>query len=109
MLQWGRAYKSAEFINLFYFMTTGGVLQWGRAYKSAEFALARRVFGTDPKLQWGRAYKSAEFSLLDGGGGENGAASMGPRLQERGVRRSGGEASLLDGGFNGAALTRARS
>ena len=62
-----------------------GALQWGRAYKSAEFPDSRPRELEGQALQWGRAYKSAEFKIhLCGFAGGSGA-SMGPRLQERGV------------------------
>ncbi len=60
-------------------------------------------------LQWGRAYKSAELRNQVPNFVLTGMASMGPRLQERGVRfprRRYGRHMLR---FNGAALTRARS
>ena len=36
-------------------------LQWGRAYKSAEFEHPSFNVRMPTKLQWGRAYKSAEL------------------------------------------------
>ncbi len=109
-LQWGRAYKSAEFRLRLVSDSHGhrasmgprlqerGVstkttlrsnplsgLQWGRAYKSAELRSSEASPDMQRMLQWGRAYKSAELvgivSLIALGR----LASMGPRLQERGV------------------------
>ncbi len=88
LLQWGRAYKSAELDAAYAAcralddasmgprLQERGVrgvrgrvewaqawLQWGRAYKSAEFAQAGALPSRSSSwLQWGRAYKSAEFS-----------------------------------------------
>ena len=61
------------------------------------------------RLQWGRAYKSAEFgpSMVDVCGRQG--ASMGPRLQERGVEFTLRKETRERMSFNGAALTRARS
>ena len=37
-------------------------LQWGRAYKSAEFRIpTHQISLQSRRLQWGRAYKSAEL------------------------------------------------
>ena len=69
--------------------TLGGRLQWGRAYKSAEFCPSRSPRHWQRGLQWGRAYKSAEFDAEGTVMSLCCCASMGPRLQERGV--SGGE------------------
>ena len=60
-------------------------LQWGRAYKSAEFGSIWEPKFYGAKLQWGRAYKSAEFHLAKYYVSWAAYASMGPRLQERGV------------------------
>ncbi len=61
------------------------LLQWGRAYKSAELdtSLGRETLRR--QLQWGRAYKSAEFPKRAANAASAAIASMGPRLQERGV------------------------
>ena len=61
------------------------------------------------KLQWGRAYKSAELTDITQGGYRALNASMGPRLQERGVSFKLLKPAGKMNGFNGAALTRARS
>ncbi len=86
-------------------------LQWGRAYKSAELRPPRN--GTlglrSSRLQWGRAYKSAEFPGDAREAGVKRPASMGPRLQERGVRSTRSTIRGKEVRFNGAALTRARS
>ena len=60
-------------------------------------------------LQWGRAYKSAEFRNLLGIHVRIPSASMGPRLQERGVQQPHFNCYEKMFSFNGAALTRARS
>ncbi len=39
----------------------GMTLQWGRAYKSAEFRFSTLICIKSKRLQWGRAYKSAEL------------------------------------------------
>ena len=109
------------------------LLQWGRAYKSAELGAVSSAASIAFWLQWGRAYKSAELHLWDHSKFRFLSASMGPRLQERGVlvrsslRPGGIQASMgprlqergvgdaryrrryRRAGFNGAALTRARS
>ena len=134
MLQWGRAYKSAELQHSWQQLavcgmgfngaaltrarsslasaktqTISGKLQWGRAYKSAELQLSRRRCNRREELQWGRAYKSAEFRGLSAYPRLVSCASMGPRLQERGVLRLQQRKLRIKHRFNGAALTRARS
>ena len=85
LLQWGRAYKSAELSAAGSDPPPAFQLQWGRAYKSAEFADFFSTFLCPFWLQWGRAYKSAEFWRGKPTDIWQPAASMGPRLQERGV------------------------
>ena len=84
-------------------------LQWGRAYKSAEFGSGMASVFPPLVLQWGRAYKSAELTAFGSSKNIGQWASMGPRLQERGVRHLGIAQALRMRSFNGAALTRARS
>ena len=109
-LQWGRAYKSAEFrhpprkptrrqsasmgprlqergVSAETLMPINSLimLQWGRAYKSAELSAAPAKGSAAPALQWGRAYKSAELEMQVIKLVLQRKASMGPRLQERGV------------------------
>ena len=87
-LQWGRAYKSAEFEERMPLLVEREIasmgprlqergvtpshetiqedsyeLQWGRAYKSAELRRVKAIIVLIVSLQWGRAYKSAEFRL----------------------------------------------
>ena len=84
-------------------------LQWGRAYKSAEFLAPVEASAQGETLQWGRAYKSAELAGGDCQQSRETPASMGPRLQERGVSSRDGHIRPSSWSFNGAALTRARS
>ena len=85
------------------------MLQWGRAYKSAEFFVGHFEKINILLLQWGRAYKSAELCTQETASFINRIASMGPRLQERGVRAYRACRTCRTCSFNGAALTRARS
>ncbi len=86
-----------------------GLLQWGRAYKSAELMPIKCIAipGFDasmgPRLQE-RGVSSHATSRF-----KSGLASMGPRLQERGVRLCARCNRVTNQRFNGAALTRARS
>ncbi len=109
LLQWGRAYKSAELTMTLLQPCWLQKLQWGRAYKSAEFLISLLLKSALMLLQWGRAYKSAEFHNLYSSITQGYRASMGPRLQERGVPLQADQASWQGQSFNGAALTRARS
>ena len=90
-------------------LPAGLMLQWGRAYKSAEFQHDLKCNRLLAELQWGRAYKSAELARQARQAVVAEVASMGPRLQERGVEVSPSLQVKIAGGFNGAALTRARS
>ena len=84
-------------------------LQWGRAYKSAEFIInivemeAHRIASMGPRLQE-RGVDDPDLALRLWS-----TASMGPRLQERGVPTQNPRRTLNHSRFNGAALTRARS
>ena len=82
----------------------------GAALTRARSCETRRSLGIFVGLlQWGRAYKSAEFAVTGSKPVSSRTASMGPRLQERGVDNNPMEVCKRLSGFNGAALTRARS
>ena len=110
MLQWGRAYKSAELLH-----HPNDILRSWEGFNGAALTRARSsnpqlLFQFETmKLQWGRAYKSAELRDAEVPAIYSGRASMGPRLQERGVRFPLFLPPIPLSSFNGAALTRARS
>ena len=80
------------------------MLQWGRAWLSAERQKNVANEKAQPELQWGRAWLSAERLLCWLATVHPKEASMGPRLVERGKALDRAVA-LGDGvSFNGAAL-----
>ncbi len=108
-LQWGRAYKSAELSAQSPEVARATTLQWGRAYKSAELNRQMRVSPRTLIASMGPRLQERGVTWIRHTHCHSENASMGPRLQERGVQLRDMPDADSDGSFNGAALTRARS
>ncbi len=84
LLQWGRAFYSAEIGAADLQALTDAALQWGRAFYSAEIAEFTAMGSLTASLQWGRAFYSAEMRRRGFHSGYRSQASMGPRFLQRG-------------------------
>ena len=104
-LQRGRAYVSAERLQVDNPIGLGKMLQRGRAPVSAERFCASVGETITYWLQRGRAYVSAESTGPVRATGRGQHASTGPRSRERGKSRQPGQSGPRNARFNGAALT----